>query len=91
MQDNGWFLGEHAMTSKVLPYEESMRVPMMVSGPGVPHLVLSQLVLNIDLPATILDLAGMAVGLGRLRRGIASQPRQPWLRYPARTPGFPSL
>ncbi|MEM8735589.1 MAG: sulfatase-like hydrolase/transferase, partial [Planctomycetota bacterium] len=59
--DNGWFLGEHGMTSKVLPYEESMRVPMMISGPGTATQVIDELVLNIDLTATIYELAGLDV------------------------------
>ena len=59
MGDNGWFLGEHGLTSKVLPYEESMRVPMMLCGPSTKAQVLDQLVLNIDLTATIYELAGL--------------------------------
>jgi len=59
MGDNGWFMGEHRFTSKVLAYEESIRVPMIVAGPGISPAVSDKLVLNIDLPATILDLAGI--------------------------------
>lgn len=61
MGDNGWFLGEHGFTSKVLPYEESMRVPMAISGPGTKQQVSSDLVLNIDLTATIYELAGLPI------------------------------
>lgn len=61
MGDNGWFLGEHGMTSKVLPYEESMRVPMAISGPGTRPQVVDELVLNIDLTATIYELAGLPI------------------------------
>lgn len=61
MGDNGWFLGEHGFTSKVLPYEESMRVPMAICGPGTKPLVSDELVLNIDLTATIYELAGLPV------------------------------
>ena len=61
MGDNGWFMGEHGFTSKVLPYEESIRVPMIIAGPGTRAQVDKHLVLNIDLTATILDLAGVAV------------------------------
>jgi arylsulfatase A-like enzyme len=57
MGDNGWFMGEHGFTSKVLPYEESIRVPMIVAGPGIEHAVNSHLVLSIDLAPTILELA----------------------------------
>ncbi len=59
MGDNGWMMGEHGMTSKVLPYEESMRVPMIVTAPGRTGVVNRNLVLNIDLAATILDIAGV--------------------------------
>lgn len=61
MGDNGWMLGEHGMTSKVLPYEESMRVPMAIAGPNVKPSTSSALVLNIDLAATIYELAGLSV------------------------------
>jgi len=59
MGDNGWLLGEHGMTSKVLPYEESMRVPMAICGPSTEPRVSDRLVLNIDLTATIYELAGL--------------------------------
>ena len=61
MGDNGWFMGEHGFTSKVLPYEESIRVPMIVAGPGIEHRVDSNLILNIDLAPTILELAQVGV------------------------------
>ena len=61
MGDNGWMLGEHCMTSKVLPYEESMRVPMAIAGPTTRPQVSNELVLNIDLTATIYDLANLPI------------------------------
>lgn len=61
MGDNGWMLGEHGFTSKVLAYEESMRVPMAVVGPGLKPQVRDELVLNIDLTAMIYQLAGLDV------------------------------
>lgn len=61
MGDNGWMLGEHGMTSKVLPYEESMRVPMVIAGPDTKQHTASDLVLNIDLTATIYELAGVPI------------------------------
>lgn len=60
MGDNGWLLGEHGMTSKVLPYEESMRVPMAIAGPETSAKISNDLVLNIDLTATIYELAGLS-------------------------------
>lgn len=57
--DNGWLYGEHRAAGKVLAYEESIRVPLLIRGPGVPagqHR--SALVLNNDLAPTIAELAG---------------------------------
>jgi len=61
MGDNGWFMGEHGFTSKVLPYEESIRVPMIIAGPGIERRMDSNLVLNIDVAPTILELAQVGV------------------------------
>jgi N-acetylglucosamine-6-sulfatase len=57
--DNGFFHGEHRMESeKMLPYEPSIRVPLIVRGPGVPvGAKRRQLVTNADLAPTILDVA----------------------------------
>lgn len=60
MGDNGWQIGEHGMTSKVLAYEASIRVPMIIAGPGTAARVDPHLVLNIDLAPTICRLAGLA-------------------------------
>ncbi|HET6626889.1 MAG TPA: sulfatase [Nocardioidaceae bacterium] len=36
--DNGYFIGEHrGRQGKVLPYEPSLRVPLVLRGPGIPH------------------------------------------------------
>ncbi len=59
MGDNGWMIGEHGFTSKVLPYEESIRVPMIVAGPGISPGVRDELVLNADIMPSILDFAGI--------------------------------
>jgi N-acetylglucosamine-6-sulfatase len=63
--DNGFFYGEHRLPrEKIRPYEEALRVPLViripsgVGGPTVP--AVSQLVANIDLAPTILELAGAA-------------------------------
>jgi arylsulfatase A-like enzyme len=56
--DNGYLLGEHRHHGKELPYEESMRVPLIVRGPGFPRRVRrSQLAANVDLAPTIVDVA----------------------------------
>lgn len=59
MGDNGWMMGEHGFTSKVLPYEESIRVPMLVAGPKTEPGLVDELVLGIDLTASILQVAGI--------------------------------
>src|SRR5262245_25718833 len=57
--DNGYFLGEHhRRTGKKLPYEPSLRVPLVIAGPGVPRGRRFDPVKTPDLTATILDLAG---------------------------------
>jgi N-acetylglucosamine-6-sulfatase len=58
--DNGFFHGEHRVASgKVLVYEPSVRVPLIVRGPGIPRGVTrTNLAANVDLAATILDAAG---------------------------------
>ena len=63
--DNGYMMGEHRMFGeKVVPYEPSIRVPLLVRGPGFPagaHR--KQLVSNIDFAPTITALAGADAGL----------------------------
>jgi N-acetylglucosamine-6-sulfatase len=58
--DNGFHLGQHRMTQgKRTAYEEDIRVPLMVRGPGVPAgRALDHQVLNNDLAPTFADLAG---------------------------------
>jgi N-acetylglucosamine-6-sulfatase len=58
--DNGFFHGEHRMQSeKMLAYEPSIRVPLIMRGPGVPvGAERRQLVTNADLAPTILAVAG---------------------------------
>ncbi|MGA8994427.1 MAG: sulfatase, partial [Nocardioidaceae bacterium] len=57
--DNGYFLGEHRMRQgKIKPHEPSLRVPFLVTGPGIPQGVRYDPVATPDVSATILDLAG---------------------------------
>jgi N-acetylglucosamine-6-sulfatase len=58
--DNGLLFGEHRkMRSKGAPYTESLRVPLMIRGPGVrAGLVLDHLVGPADLAPTFADWAG---------------------------------
>jgi N-acetylglucosamine-6-sulfatase len=63
--DNGFFHGEHRVRNgKVRLYEPSIRVPLIIRGPGVPKgKRRSQPAANIDLAPTILDFAN-----GKARR-----------------------
>jgi hypothetical protein len=62
--DNGFFHGEHRVPSgKVLLYEPSIRVPLIIRGPQIPagqHR--SQFVSNIDLARTIVAATGALPG-----------------------------
>jgi len=60
--DNGFHLGEHRIsTQKRTPYEESIRVPLLVRGPGMAQgRTLGHMVLNIDLAPTLAELGGAA-------------------------------
>lgn len=60
--DNGYHLGQHRLKpGKFTAYEEDIRVPLIVRGPGVPrNSSLRHLVFNIDLAPTIADLAKTA-------------------------------
>ncbi|MGH2630526.1 MAG: sulfatase family protein [Actinomycetota bacterium] len=60
LSDNGFLWGEHRWRAKLVPYEESIRIPMIVRWPGVVHRrVDRRLVLNIDVVPTILAAAGL--------------------------------
>jgi len=61
MGDNGFSFGEHGLIDKRQAYEESWRVPLLAWGPGTikPGLKVTNLVQNIDIAPTVLDLAGL--------------------------------
>ena len=56
--DNGRLWGEHHLKAKRVGYEESVRVPMRMHVPDHRRTTLQQLVGNIDIVPTMLDLAG---------------------------------
>ncbi len=62
--DNGWMQGEHRIhAGKIVVYEPSTRVPLIVRGPGFPAATTrQQLVANIDLAPTFADLANTTPG-----------------------------
>jgi arylsulfatase A-like enzyme len=100
--DNGFLQGEHRQAGKHLLYEESVRVPLVIRGPGIrPGTRRTDLVQNIDLAPTISELASADAGLEPdgiplVGPGAEAQPqRDLLLEYPetkiafsaVRTPG----
>lgn len=61
--DNGQLLGEHGFQQKGLSYEPSIRVPLIVAGAGLvaQGTRRDELVLNVDLAPTLLELAGAPI------------------------------
>ncbi len=82
--DNGYMQGEHGVPSgKMLPYDPSTRVPLIVRGPGIPADAVSrQLVGNVDLAPTIAQLAGARPGRTFDGQSLLPFARDPGLRTP---------
>ena len=102
--DNGYFHGEHRIPSeKLRVYEESIRVPLEMRGPGIPPGVnVHDLSINADLAPTIAQVATAArPGLvmdGRPLIPVAQQPgiergRELLIEEPAygTVPGFEAI
>ena len=60
--DQGYFLGEHGFFDKRMMYEESSRMPFVISYPrSIPKSKrIDDLILNIDIPSLLLDYAGIS-------------------------------
>jgi arylsulfatase A-like enzyme len=63
--DNGYHMGNRGLAGKWSHFEESLRVPLIVADPRVADnergKVVDAIALNVDLPATFLDWAGVKV------------------------------
>lgn len=63
--DNGYHMGNRGLAGKWSHFEESLRVPLIISDPRLPAAdrgkVTDAFALNLDLPATFLDWAGEPV------------------------------
>ena len=60
MGDNGYFMGERQLAGKWLLYDNSIRVPLIVYDPRAnKHQDIDVMALNIDVPPTILEMAGV--------------------------------
>ncbi len=99
--DHGFFLGEHHLYDKRLMYEPSIRVPMMVSCPGrvKAGTTSGEMVLNLDMAPTLLDIAGVAVPpemQGKSMMPLAERKaslswRKDWLYEYYEYPGFENV
>ena len=81
--DNGFFHGEHRVPmGKLLVYEPSIRLPLLMRGPGVPTgTAASQLVTNADLAPTILDAAGASPGRAQDGRSLLELVEDPGVQW----------
>lgn len=77
--DNGYYMGDRGFAGKWSHFEESLRVPLFIYDPRLPESkrgrTLPSMALNIDIPATILDLAGITPPAHYQGSSLA-----PWLR-----------
>ncbi len=82
LSDNGWLQGQHRITGdKYLPYDESLRIPFILRGPGIPaDRTIHGQVSNIDFAPTLIDVAKATAG--RVMDGVSLLPtaRHPNLR-----------
>jgi arylsulfatase A-like enzyme len=56
--DNGHLHGEHRLSNKLTPHEESVRVPLYIRSPRATRREITQMVANIDIAPTIIDYVG---------------------------------
>ena len=71
--DNGFHLGHHGLgDGKGTPFASDVRVPLLVTGPGIPRGVRDAVVSNLDLAPTLEELAGLRPA--RFRAGTSLVP-----------------
>lgn len=78
--DNGYNFGAHRLPHKMAPYEESIRIPMAMTGPGIPAGTTDRMVAMNDITPTLLDAAGLPVDDldGRPLWPLLDDPDAPW-------------
>jgi len=62
--DHGLAMGSHGLLGKQSVYEHSMKSPLIIAGPGVPHGESAALTYLIDLYPTLCNAAGIALADG---------------------------
>lgn len=79
--DQGMFMGEHGLAGKWLMHEESIRIPLLIRGPGVSPGVIDAMALTLDFAPTMLDCAGVIPPPemeGKSLRPFFASDQQPW-------------
>ncbi len=99
--DHGFLLGEHHLYDKRVMYEPSIRVPMLVRCPGRVRggSTSDEMVLNLDMAPTLLDIAGLAAPTEMQGKSVLplaeGKPgvewRQDWLYEYYEYPGFENV
>jgi N-acetylglucosamine-6-sulfatase len=80
--DNGFFFGEHRLTGgKFIAYEPATHLPLLIRGPGIkPGTATGELVSQVDLAPTILELAGASPDKSIDGRSLVPFMKDPALR-----------
>jgi arylsulfatase len=73
--DNGYFHGDRGLADKWYPYEQALRVPLVIRDPRVPArrrgAARDEFALNIDLAPTVITAAGLTVPDGMQGRDLS--------------------
>jgi arylsulfatase len=73
--DNGYFHGEHGLADKWYPYEESIRVPLIIRDPRTAAArhgtTCDEFALNVDLAPTVLAATGTEIPVGMQGRDLS--------------------
>jgi len=76
MGDNGYYMGDRGFAGKWSHYEQSLRVPLIVYDPRLSASkrgkLRDEMALNIDVPATMLQLAGVEIPPGYQGSSVVS-------------------
>jgi arylsulfatase A-like enzyme len=82
VSDNGFFFGEHRLLGgKFLAYEPATHLPLLIRGPGIkPGSSTGELVANIDIAPTVLELSGVEADKSIDGRSLVPYMRDPDLR-----------
>ncbi len=82
--DQGYFLGEHGFFDKRMIYEESLRMPFVISYPNEieGNQRIDDIILNIDFPSLFLDYAGIeqaeSMQGSSFRANLSGNPPSDW-------------